>query len=144
MMGRTHLAIGILAAVAIGPQTIGQIDAQFIGLAALGALLPDLDSPTGLLSKMFPVHLGMIGIGHRGPLHSVWPVALLIYLGMLPLAIGYASHLAADAITLRGIRPLWPLPPTIRGLILTGSLLDHAAMVAAWAGAAYLLIAPVI
>jgi membrane-bound metal-dependent hydrolase YbcI (DUF457 family) len=42
------------------------------------------------------------------------------------LALGFATHLALDALTPGGIRPLWPLGWTVRGPVRTGSFNDIA------------------
>lgn len=108
------------------------LNAQNIGalavIAALTALLPDLDAPR---SKIRSLALGPFrpldplgdllhgAWGHRGPLHSLLGLSVFGLLGALPPALlwgwvygaaaflGYASHLALDAMTLRGV-PLLP------------------------------------
>lgn len=131
----THAAGGIaslwlLAAIpgAAAPEAIGPLAM----LAASAALLPDLDAPR---SKIRSLSLGSVrpldplgalvhaAWGHRGPLHSLPGLAAFGALAALPLALrwgwewgaaallGYGSHLALDAITVRGI----PLSPA-RGL----------------------------
>jgi len=97
-------------------------------IAALAALLPDLDAPR---SKIRSLALGPFrpldplgdllhgAWGHRGPLHSLPGLGVFGLLGALPLALpwgwvygaaaflGYASHLALDAMTRHGV-PLLP------------------------------------
>ncbi|MBV9852095.1 MAG: metal-dependent hydrolase [Armatimonadetes bacterium] len=133
---------------ALTPQNVGGLAA----LAALGALLPDLDAAS---SKIASLSLGGVRplaplalalhrtLGHRGLLHS--PAGGLglgagcLFLALwrpseapLALFMGYGSHLAADACTKSGV-PAWPnrrdrrwhlLPPRLR--LTTGSWAEEA------------------
>ena len=131
MMGRTHALAGVasLWCLQVVPSLIQpELLAPLGVLAALGALLPDLDAAQSQIK-----HLSVAGIkpfaplslllnrtfGHRGLLHSLlsWGVATLVLLPLgftvglaVPLAIslGYASHLATDACTKSGIPFLYP------------------------------------
>ena len=130
-MGRTHALAGVASlwcfqAVPnlIRPELLAPLGA----LAALGALLPDLDANQSQIK-----HLSVAGIkpfaplsvllnrtfGHRGVLHSLLGLGI-VTLVLLPLAfatdlavplaisLGYASHLATDACTKSGIPLLYP------------------------------------
>ena len=120
-------------------------------LAALGALLPDLDASQSQIK-----HLTIAGVtpfaplavllnrtlGHRSLLHSLvgWgaatllllPLALVAGVGVpLALSLGYASHLATDACTKSGIPFFYPsrkryhlLPRPLR--LTTGSMAEEA------------------
>lgn len=112
---------------------------------AFGALLPDIDHPDGMLAhetvlgvpilKPFAWGIGAV-FGHRGPTHSLLALLAILALGgwpALPWAAlnlgwlvgwGYASHLAADALTKSGIPLFWPLRvrvgfPPLRALRFT-------------------------
>ncbi len=103
---------------------------------ALGALLPDLDHPKAWLAQFRLTRRGLLRFirpfafpsavlreefGHRGALHSLLAV-LVLYLAAqaldasargaaqvgAALAWGYALHLAADALTNRGVPLLFP------------------------------------
>lgn len=135
MMAVSHVVVGgalwSLAATAAQQP----IQPAGLGLAALGALVPDIDHPQSWLGKRLAViSVPLAGIiGHRGVTHSLIAVlALLAFLAPAgldhagaPLAVGYLSHLLADALTLSGVPLLWPsrrlygLP-----LIRTGSLAE--------------------
>ncbi|MCC7167122.1 MAG: metal-dependent hydrolase [Rhodospirillales bacterium] len=135
MMAVSHVVIGgalwSLAATA-AQQTIEPVA---LGLSALGALLPDIDHPNSWVGKrlaVVSVPLAAV-VGHRGVTHSL--IAILALLAFLapagldhaaaPLAVGYLSHLLADALTLSGVPLLWP-SKRIYGipLIRTGSLAE--------------------
>lgn len=130
-MGRTHALAGVASLwclqefpALVSPELLAPLGV----LAALGALLPDLDAAQSQIK-----HLSVAGFrpfaplslllnrtfGHRGVLHSLlgWGIATLVLLPLtfvtglaVPLAIslGYASHLATDACTKSGIPLLYP------------------------------------
>lgn len=133
MMGRTHAFLGVSSLWLLAPfpgALTSQTIASLCTLAALGALLPDLDAAESTIKSL---RLGNIRPfaplselayktwGHRGLLHS--PLCLLLFALMcvpvgllwgiwpaLALWLGYASHLAGDASTRTGI-PAWPNHP---------------------------------
>ncbi len=152
MLGRTHALIGALAAWSLVVPLVSSEYAAPVLCGALGALLPDLDSPRSLLtawqvagvSPLRPLaRLINRTFGHRGALHSVlgWAVVssgftLLILFplwsaaGSVALSLGYLSHLLADACTKTGIPFLYPrrqryrlLPRPLR--ISTGSFAEE-------------------
>ncbi len=105
-------------------QTVGSLTV----LAAAAALLPDLDAQRskirslkiGPLRPFDPLGGLLYGAwGHRGPLHSLPGLAVFGLIAALPLSLawgwqygaaallGYASHLALDAMTRHGV-PLLP------------------------------------
>lgn len=153
-MGRTHAMAGVASLWCLQgiPSLIRpELLAPLGVLAALGALLPDLDATQSQIK-----HLSVAGIapfaplsvllnrtlGHRGLLHSIlgWGLATLILLPLalfvsvavpLALSLGYASHLVTDACTKSGIPLLYPkrkryhlLPHPLR--LTTGSQAEDA------------------
>jgi len=125
MLGTTHLLFsflfGSLFLDYVYPSSlIAKI--VFAVLLLVGTSLPDLD-------------LKIPSLKHRGILHTIWPIILILILnvvlaGFLPfsiaaLALGHGSHLFADAITKEGVAPLFPLTrQEIRGPIKVGSLAE--------------------
>lgn len=143
MTGPTHLALGVSAVWLIAPipgalghgQAGGPANPALLTLAAaLGALLPDLDTQRSTI-RYLRVDLGrrislrpfgavasLVSrtVGHRGPLHSLlgalilWlPLGLpaLLWAGWQPsaaLAVGLLSHLAGDGCTRSGVPLLFP------------------------------------
>lgn len=160
MTWRTHALVGVgsLWLLQPVPHGIGAGDGvSNVGLlaavAVFGALLPDLDASQsrikhlspgwGIEPFVLPSLLLHRAFGHRGLLHSGLGLALFTVLFALPLAfwwgwqpsaalaLGYASHLAADACTRTGIPLLHPrrlrfflLPPSLR--LVTGSPAEDA------------------
>ena len=160
MTWRTHLVGGVCALaplVLLPPKYLAPGDVGLLAcLACLGALLPDLDAReshlkhltlgTGIAPFTLPATLLHQALGHRGLLHSLaglglaalvlaLPVGLWLGpLAALALLLGYASHLALDASTKRGIPFFFPdpkrrhvLPPLLR--ITTGSLAEEPVFV---------------
>lgn len=138
MMGPTHALFGATSYAAL--PLVG-IPAPLIGLpvAAIAALLPDLDLKQSTASKF----LGPVGRlvrlfagGHRKHTHRWWLLGLIILVlaifavqWVLPVAVGYASHLIGDQIPdtdswlerLIGLA-LWVALPAV---LLYGHLLDR-------------------
>lgn len=133
MMAGSHVAVGAaLWAVTAKLCGANPADPQALAAAALGSLLPDIDHPgswAGRKLKAVSVPLSLV-VGHRGVTHSALAVlacfALLAGMGMgwgaAPVAVGYLSHLAADALTPSGVPLLWPSRRRFTlGLCETGS-----------------------
>lgn len=161
MLGRSHATIGAAVGVAVMHvlgadldlvRGLGAPDA-FVGvaalagapIAALAALLPDLDDPGSTLGALLPRWWHRLTPGHRGCTHSLLAVALVtllvhtlagaVGLGGLTLTVlvaaGMLSHLAADAVTDRGVPLLWPLRQHFGlPLMRTGGALERVSVAA--------------
>jgi inner membrane protein len=153
--GPSHVVFGLAGAVvldsalhlsgpailgAAAPPTADQVGLKviFYAVAALGALVPDIDNARSTLGK----HLGVVSkaiqkhAGHREIFHSLiglalaaavmwglqqgislglrqlgWPLtaeALVANVTLVALLVGYGLHLVADSLTLGGVPWLWP------------------------------------
>jgi inner membrane protein len=156
MEGPSHVVFGLAGAVVLdsifhlsGPAILGaptpptpdQVTLKliFYGVAAVGALVPDIDNARSTLGK----HLGVVSreiqkhAGHRTIFHSLvglaiagaivfavewglaylfktvgWSLtsgALVAQVALVALLVGYGLHLVADSLTLGGVPWLWPL-----------------------------------
>lgn len=136
MMAGSHVVAGaalwaVTAKLTGGPPA----DPQALGLAALGALLPDIDHPQSWAGrKLRPISVPLaFVVGHRGVTHSLLAVlagiVTLVMMGFdgwaAPLVIGYLSHLAADGLTPSGVPLLWPMKHRFTlNLCSTGSFIE--------------------
>lgn len=149
MRGTTHFVLGatvwtVFETIMLPGKTLPYLDDPTL-VAAVGALLPDLDNPNSILGsrrvfRVISVPLSIV-FEHRGMTHSLFAAgavgALMMWIGgavgawVTPLAMGYLSHLLADVMTVQGCSLFWPIPKKITlGLMETGSVADSAIMVA--------------
>jgi len=132
MMVGSHVLIGAATWMAAQHQFDPRFGLPGYALAALGALLPDLDHPKSWIGRRvwFVSYPVSYLFGHRGFTHSLLAVLLLVTAvnaenahghWWVPVIIGYLSHLAADLIS-GGIPLFWPLRQNINiRLCRTGS-----------------------
>ena len=78
----------------------------------VGTVVPDADHPESMIGRWI-----YIPVGHRGILHSIWPVLLLLFIGLGPaylrpfvfFSAGYMAHLICDAFSASGVKFFWPV-----------------------------------
>lgn len=120
MMASSHLVVGAAAWLFASSKLGLAFDPVALGVAAVGALAPDIDHPRSALGRLLrPVSTVVSFVfGHRGVTHSALAVLacawLLTAYGaqnslLLPFLVGYVSHLAGDLLTPAGLPLLWPL-----------------------------------
>ena len=145
MLGHTHALFGMTTLVAaellarqvitpglVQPHPVKGMPvglALCAGAAILGALAPDLDAEQstiegeiGVAGSFIQGILSLIGVKHRGVLHSGLACLVVLVLGTLigwrvgyfdvglAFGLGYLSHVVlADAMTIHGVPLLWPL-----------------------------------
>lgn len=129
MIKRTHLAIGLAAALYFLPFVNHKL--LFIPVVLISSLLPDIDSSFSQLGKKNIFRPVQMVFTHRGPLHSY---TLCIFFSLLfaffypifalPFFLGYSFHLFADSFTINGIKPFWPFRFQSSGVVRTGGLID--------------------
>lgn len=133
-MGRTHMAIGLLAGLLVLPFTsLGPL--LFLPLVVFASLLPDVDHENSKINRLVPVtRVIPIFFSHRGFFHSVFPplaiYGLIYYVGLpqiaLALTVGYCSHLLSDCFTRLGCNLFHPLSTLrIQGPIFTDGLMEY-------------------
>lgn len=125
MLGTTHLLFSLLfGSILFDYVHPSSLIAKLVFAVLLlsGTFLPDLDLKLPFLK-------------HRGLLHTLWPVILVLIVNVsleiflqvsiAALAFGWGSHLIADCLTPFGIAPIYPLyKGKIKGPIRTGSWLE--------------------
>ena len=152
MNGNTHALAGICLGLLMAQtgQPWGGIGLAVCG--GVGALLPDIDHPKSMVGRRAGIAGGALRlvVGHRGILHSGVAAAIMIVAAlMVPTewrgyalagAVGYASHLALDGLTVQGIPLLWPSRRRFRLLRLTtGGVVEWLLRLALLGGLAYLI-----
>jgi inner membrane protein len=125
MMARNHVPFAMACWWWWQIAICAPIEVQGTMAAAVGSLLPDLDHPESALGRRLPlisVPLSRL-VGHRGVTHSLLAVvglfgvllavvAIPAYQGLggliMPLVMGYLSHILGDAMTPSGVPLFWP------------------------------------
>lgn len=122
MMAVTHAAIGGVSFAAICALSGVPVQGAALGVAAIGALLPDADTPHSRAGFFLPgiSHYLESRFGHRTVTHSA--LGVLVFAALCaplwfwphlrpfwwPLVWGFISHLLADAATKSGVPIAWP------------------------------------
>ncbi len=144
MMALTHVAVGTLGYAGLAALFGADISPPVLGAAALGSLLPDVDTPSSRAGFcVYPLALWLERkFGHRTVTHSLTGIAFCALLcspllffarGHAPfmaLICGFAFHLAGDACTKAGIPLMWPrrerwvFPGDAKFRLKTGSMAE--------------------
>lgn len=143
MMGKTHMIIGVTAAVMVAPTLELDIPTSLLCIVAagVGSLFPDIDHPNSKIRQYIPVFLPL---KHRGLTHSLLGllgVMFLVSILITPLPpaaitpaaffiIGWLFHILADMVTNSGVMLFYPSNRNIRLLpkaiaIRTGSSTEY-------------------
>jgi len=132
MLWHTHLAFGFLAGL-FSLQFVGHGNIYaFFAFVLLGALLPDIDTPSSKVGSKLGIFSKAIEtvFGHRGIVHTIWGMLVLCGLFWLfiskaygiALFTGFLSHLVIDGFTKNGINFLYPVAKLhLSGFIETGT-----------------------
>jgi len=122
MRAPTHAAFGLVFVILTGTVLGLVLTPATAAFAIVGALLPDIDTPTSLIGRLArPLSRWLERrFGHRTITHSLLggaavtlpltPLALVSPHGPLAFALGYLSHLLIDAGNKSGTPLFWPSP----------------------------------
>lgn len=156
----THLAAGAFCGVAQAMYFKAPLWSALLMMVGgmLGALLPDIDHPHSWLGRRILLVSRPIALvfGHRGITHSLLALLGVCYAALncltltelgpaLPLVLGvcagYASHLAGDWLTPKGVPLLWPWRRRFAAplQLLRGQWAESLVMTGLWFGAGYLM-----
>jgi inner membrane protein len=122
MRAPTHATFGLVFTIATGTVLGVALTPAVAASVLLGALVPDIDTPTSPIGRLCPPLAGWLErrVGHRTLTHSFLGL-ILATLPVLPLAwvdwhwplafmLGYLSHLLVDAANPPGVPLLYPSP----------------------------------
>lgn len=125
------MALGIFAILFLISHV--EYKVTFVIVVIVASILPDIDSGFSKIGKSRIFFLLQKLTKHRGFIHSFTfcvavSVVLALYLPKLalPFFVGYGLHLFADALTIEGIRPFWPLKHMSTGKIRVGGASEQA------------------
>lgn len=143
MMAKSHVPFAIVSWIGWCGLTEQDPSLLTCSIAGFAGLLPDIDHPNSVLGQKLPMISYPIAkiFGHRGITHSFFMTALLTYalyslshsqnmpvisdIALMPLIIGYLSHLVGDFLTPSGVPLFWPYKRTFSlGLFKTDSWLE--------------------
>ena len=141
MMYRTHIAFSVL----IGLISLEFFDVEnkllYFALVIISSMFVDIDLPKSKIgSKVKPISwLLELLLGHRGLLHSLYPVIFLYVLFFhildlnligLAVVVGYLSHIFIDLFNKEGITLFPPFKLTfVRGFIRVGGIIEYVIFV---------------
>ena len=137
MMAHSHVLFGLSCWWGYCLATGQDASTATTALAGLGALLPDIDHPQSAVGRRLSFISEPVAkvFGHRGITHSILAVAIIVFTlrqwsdyeegVIVPLCIGYLSHLAGDMLTPSGVPLLWPVRRTFSlNVFRTGSPIE--------------------
>jgi len=130
MLFKTHLLFALFVSLLL--MKFFDFGILFLLFVLIGSLIPDIDNVESFLGRKYRIISGPVEFifGHRGLLHSIYPVLGLVILYFIfktklvfALAIGYFLHLVLDAVTKEGITFFTvPFRFKVRGFIKTGGI----------------------
>ncbi|WP_052190902.1 metal-dependent hydrolase [Chitinibacter sp. ZOR0017] len=153
MIAKTHIAFASLLMVGCSVGILGRMPHIYeVAIAGAAGLLPDLDHPKSTLGRIVPyisIPLAKL-FGHRGITHSLLMVGLVIWFllthpgerewPVLPLVIGYLSHILGDLLTPSGVPLLWPVRKKFSlNLFKANGPMENLIFLACWAGVLYFI-----
>lgn len=129
MLIRTHFLITLFFVLILIPSAENKAVLAVVALAA--TFIPDVDTRFSKLGRKKIFRILQFFVKHRGFLHSFTFLILItiVFYFVLPIIafpffLGYGLHLVADALTIQGIKPFYPLKGRIRGFMRTGRIFE--------------------
>lgn len=137
MMYRTHIAFSVL----VGLLSLEFFDITnpflYFFIVIMSSMIADIDIPQSKIGRKAGVVSWLIEklFGHRGVLHSLYPVVVIYILFFwvfewhligLGVIVGYLSHIFIDLFNKEGIVLLPPFRwSRVRGFITSGGIVDY-------------------
>ena len=134
MLLKTHLVIALMAILLLFESVTYKF--VFVVITLVATVLPDIDSGFSTLGKHALFKPVQFLTKHRGVIHSLTfcflvslVLALYFPIFSLPFFLGYGIHLFADAFSVEGIRPFWPLSFEAKGSLRVGGAIEEVLFV---------------
>lgn len=157
MMFRTHILFAIFFYLLFIKIFALEFSLIFSLVLALGAIMPDIDSPKSYINRkyLFGIGKGIAAFSkHRGFWHSVYGLGIFLVLSVsiviltgvpfifcLALPLGYFLHLLADSFNVSGIKWLWKSKKMhLRWKIKTGHISEQLFFIILFLFTVYLVI----
>ncbi len=157
MMFRTHILFALFFYLLFCKIFSFNLSITFGLVLCLGAILPDIDSPSSFINKHYLLGIGKTIAGfseHRGFFHSLFGILIFFILSFIityffklsmiysaALSVGYFLHLAADSFTVSGIKWFWKASSfKTKGPIKTSSLGENLFFIVLILGIVYFII----
>lgn len=130
MRKATHLAMGLYLFLMLDRLFLVENQLILACLVAIGSILPDID----IVTSSFGRKVKLVGevFKHRGFIHTIYPILLLValvhaiwtnWIYTVGFGVAYFFHLLLDGFTKMGIRPFW-IGPKLKGFAKTGKMVD--------------------
>ena len=150
MMFKTNLMMGLIAALLSMNYFNPESKILFGLVLVIAAIMPDIDIAKSTIGRKLWPFSSIINLifGHRGLMHTIFPPLILgmitVLLGYdiigIAFAIGYLTHLLADAVTIQGVMPFFPMTKIrASGPLKTGGMAEYGLLAMALIGLYYLI-----
>ncbi|NGT68456.1 metal-dependent hydrolase [Clostridium perfringens] len=116
MMYKTHLTTSLNISIPVLALN-NELSLLTLTGVSLGSLLPDIDTPYSFIGARLKIISYPLSIffKHRGGLHSIIPIIIILWIGILlnskfilSVSLGYFLHLLGDTFSRSGVNWFWP------------------------------------
>ena len=129
MLFKTHIAIGLFAAILFVPLVSNPW--SFVLITLIASVIPDIDTPFSKFGRNMPAKVVQVFTTHRGMVHSLTICVLLsliisVFVPILAFGffVGYSLHLLADSFSKMGVTPFWPYSRVAKGMLPVGGVVE--------------------
>ena len=129
MLFKTHIAIGVFAAILFIPLVSNPW--SFVLITLIASVIPDVDTAFSKVGRNMPAKVVQIFTTHRGMVHSLTICVLLsliisVFVPILAFGffVGYSLHLLADSFSKMGVTPFWPYSRVAKGMLPVGGVVE--------------------
>ena len=130
MLFKTHIAIGVFAAILFIPLVSNPW--SFVLVTLIASVIPDIDTAFSKVGRNMPAKVVQVFTIHRGMVHSLTICVLLsliisVFVPRLAFGffLGYSIHLLADSFSKMGITPFWPYSRVAKGMLPVGGVVER-------------------